>query len=61
MVHISLDYIMTENGRINIAPAKNYKCAHLFMLGECELFLIFFPGQNIKEYIHRSYNHLLGT
>lgn len=61
MVHISLDYIMTENGRIHIAPAKNYKCAHLFMLGECELFQIFLPGQNIKEHIHQSYHHSPGT
>lgn len=58
MVYISLDYIMTENGRINIAPAKNYKCVRLFMLGECELFLILFPSQNIKEHILQSYNHL---
>ena len=51
MVHIALDYIMTENKRINTSWAKNYKCVRLFMLGECELFLILFPGQNIKEHI----------
>lgn len=61
MVHISLDYIMPENGKVNIAPVKNYKYIRLFMLGEGELFLIPFPGQNIKEYIRQSYNHLPHT
>ena len=42
MVQISSDDIMTEGGRINIAPGQNCKLILLLNPCECEFFLIVF-------------------
>lgn len=41
MVQISLDYIMTEEGRVHIILGQNYVL--LCFPYECSVFLIFFP------------------
>lgn len=54
MVQISLDYIIAEGRRVNIALRQNYKLILLFNPCKCELFLIVFSDWDRKEHIFQN-------
>lgn len=53
MVKISLDYVMAEDGRINLALGENKNVCFC----EREFFMILFPDWNIKECIYLFNSH----
>lgn len=58
MVQISLDYVMSENRRVNVRRGGDCKCTVLSIPHGCELLLVLLPERDAKGHMRQPSGHI---